>query len=332
MTAPVLSIIIISYNTRAMTLACIASVYAQTETPFEVIVVDNASSDGSAKAIAAAYPEVVVLAETTNHGFAGAHHIAMGHASAPWVLLLNPDTLVLDAALDKLLAFADTRPAAGIWGGRTVFADGTLNPSSCWGRMTVWSLFCRTSGLTGVFPKSGLLNTESFGGWPRDTERAVDIVSGCLLLLKRQTWDDLGGLDPIFYMYGEEADLCLRAIAAGLQPTVTPTATIVHYGAASETVQADKIVRLLTAKVALINRHFPPATRGLGRHLLRLWPLSRAVALSIFGGLTRRAPVRAKAGEWYQVWSRRAEWQDGFALDIKSVAQLGGQPPRPPGI
>jgi GT2 family glycosyltransferase len=117
MTAPILSIIIISYNTRTMTLACIASVYAQTRTPFEVIVVDNASSDGSAEAIAAAYPEVVVLAETTNHGFAGAHHIAMGHASAPWVLLLNPDTLVLDAALDKLLAFSDTRPAAGIWGG-----------------------------------------------------------------------------------------------------------------------------------------------------------------------------------------------------------------------
>jgi hypothetical protein len=76
------------------------------------------------------------------------------------------------------------------------------------------------------------------------------------------------------------------------------------------------------------NRHFSPATRGLGWHLLRLWSLSRAVALSVFRGLTRRAPVRAKAGEWYQVWARRAEWQDGFA----PVAQLGGQPPRPPGI
>ncbi|MEO9863467.1 MAG: glycosyltransferase family 2 protein [Yoonia sp.] len=318
MTNPILSIIIISYNTRDMTLACLASVYAQTQTPFEVIVVDNASSDGSADAIAAAYPQATVLVETHNHGFAGAHHIAMPHATAPWVLLLNPDTLVLDGALDKLLAFAKERPAAGIWGGRTVHADGTLNPYSCWGRMTLWSLFCRTSGLTGVFPKSAVFNPEAFGDWPRDTVREVDIVAGCLFLLTRQTWDDLGGLDPIFYMYGEEADLCLRAKAQGMQPTVTPTATIVHYGAASETVQADKVVRLLLAKAELIKRHFSPATRGLGRHLLRFWPLSRALALSVVR--------REKAGEWYQVWARRAEWQDGFAPDIKSVATLGGQP------
>jgi GT2 family glycosyltransferase len=324
MTTPVLSIIIISYNTKAMTLACLASVYVQTQTPFEVIVVDNASNDGSAAAIAAAYPDVTILAEGVNHGFAGAHHIAMPHATAPWVLLLNPDTVVLDGALDKLLAFANERPAAGIWGGRTVYADGTLNPYSCWGRMTLWSLFYRTSGLTGVFPKSALFNAEAFGDWPRDTEREVDIVAGCLFLLRRQAWDDLGGLDPVFHMYGEEADLCLRAKAKGFQPTVTPTATIVHYGAASETVQADKVVRLLAAKAELIKRHFSPMTRGLGRHLLRFWPLSRALALFVVR--------REKAAEWYQVWARRGEWQDGFAPDMKSVAQAGGQPPAPPGI
>ena len=306
-TTPVLSIIIISYNTKAMTLACLETVFEQTQTPFEVIVVDNASSDGSVDAIKNAFPQVTLLAETHNHGFAGAHHIAMPHATAPWVVLLNPDTLVLDGALDKLLAFAKLRPAAGIWGGRTVYADGTLNPYSCWGRMTLWSLFCRTSGLTGVFPKSALFNPEAFGDWPRDTERAVDIVAGCLFLIKRQTWDDLGGLDPVFFMYGEEADLCLRAQAAGFTPTVTPTAEIVHYGAASETVQADKVVRLLAAKAELIKRHFVPGARGIGRGLLMLWPLSRAVALAII--------KRDKAAEWYQVWARRAEWRDGFAPD-----------------
>lgn len=306
-TPPVLSIIIVSYNTREMTLACLASVMAQTQTPFEVIVIDNASGDGSAEAIAAAYPDVRLIAENVNHGFAGAHHIAMPHATAPWVLLLNPDTLVLDGALDKLLAFAQARPEAGIWGGRTVYADGTLNPYSCWNRMTLWSLFCRTSGLTGAFAQSPVFNPEAIGGWPRDTERAVDIVVGCLLLLKRETWDALGGFDPVFFMYGEEADLCLRAISAGYQPTVTPEAVIVHYGAASETVQADKVVRLLSAKVSLINRHFAPGTRWLGRLLLSLWPLSRALAL----GLIRRE----KATEWYQVWKRRAEWQNGFAPD-----------------
>jgi len=219
--APLLSIIVISYNTRDMTLASLASIYAQTTTPFEVIVVGNASSDGSAEAIAADFPQVTMLAETVNHGFGRAHHVAMPHAVAPMVLLLNPDTVVLSGAVDKLLAFAVLRPEAGIWGGRTLHADGRLNPASCWWRMTLWSLFCRTSGLSAVFAGSGVFNPENIGHWPRDAERRVDIVSGCFLLIGRDTWDQLGGFDPVFHMYGEEADLCLRGIAKGLQPMIT---------------------------------------------------------------------------------------------------------------
>jgi GT2 family glycosyltransferase len=312
---PILSIIIVSYNTKAMTLACLASVYAQTQTPFEVIVVDNASPDGSGAAIAEAYPQVTLLAETDNHGFGRAHHVAMPHAVAPWVLLLNPDTLVLDGALDNLLTFAQANAEAGIWGGRTVFADGQLNPASCWSRMTLWSLFCRTSGLTAIFPKSEVFNPETFGAWPRDTQRQVDIVSGCFFLLKRETWDDLGGFDPLFRMYGEEADLCLRGLAQGLRPMVTPTATMVHYGAASDTVRADKMVRLLSAKISLIQRHFGPVRGWMARQLLRLWPVTRAFALHAFATLTGRKQARVKAQEWDQVWRRRADWQDGFAPD-----------------
>ncbi len=307
-----LAIVIVSYNTCEMTLACLASVYAQTQTPFEVVVVDNASTDGSAEAIAREFPQVTLVAETVNHGFAPAHDIAVPLISAPWLLLLNPDTVVLDGALDKLLDFAKRTPDAGIWGGRTVFADGTLNASSCWGRMTLWSTFCRTSGLSGLFPASPLMNSEAMGRWPRDTERDVDIVTGCLFLLKRATWDRLGGFDPAFVMYGEEVDLCMRAKAAGMQPRVTPDAVIVHYGAASDTVRPDKMVRLLRAKVELIKRHFPAHSRWLGRQLFRLWPLSRAVALGVAGRLTGRAGWREKAGEWRAVWGRRGEWQGGL--------------------
>jgi GT2 family glycosyltransferase len=312
---PELSIIVISYNTREMTLACLASVYEQTETPFEVIVVDNASSDGSPEAIAATFPQVRLVVEALNHGFAPAHDIAVPMARAPWLLLLNPDTLVLDKALDKLLAFARRMPNAGIWGGRTVFTDGRLNPTSCWGQMTLWSTFCRTVGLSGLFPRSDLFNSEAMGGWQRDTEREVDIVTGCLFLIRRETWDRLDGFDPTFTMYGEEVDLCLRARAIGLLPHITPDATIVHYGAASDTVRPDKMVRLMRAKVELIKRHFPSATRGLGYHLFRLWPLSRAVAFGIAGLLPGQSGKRARAHEWREVWNRRAEWQSGFSDD-----------------
>lgn len=310
--SPEFSVVIISYNTRDMTLACLTSVYAQTKGDFEVVVVDNASTDGSAKAIRREFPEVTLVAETVNHGFGPAHHVALPHCRAPWLLLLNPDTVVLDGALDKLMAFCRQRPAAGIWGGRTLYADGKLNPSSCWHRQTLWSLFSHAAGLTVIFPNSGFFNVEPYGGWQRDDVREVDIVSGCFFLISRKTWDDLGGFDPVFAMYGEEADLCLRAREIGLRPTITPEATIIHYGGASEKVRSDKLVRLLRAKAELIKRHFSPFMRGLGLFLLKLWPLSRLLALSFLSHLPNAERFRDTAQAWRSVWQRRSEWCDGF--------------------
>jgi GT2 family glycosyltransferase len=108
-------------------------------------------------------------------------------------------------------------------------------------------------------------------------------------------------------MYGEEADLCLRAEARlGARPRMTPEATIVHYGGASETVRSDKMVRILRAKMELINRHIPAWQRGAARGLFRLWPLSRRLAFSVLRGRSDSAAV------WREVWERRAEWEHGF--------------------
>ena len=309
---PEFSLIIISYNTRDMTLACLSSVYAQTESPFEVVVVDNASTDGSAEAIRRDFPGVTLIAETVNHGFAAAHHVAVPYCRAPWLLLLNPDTVVLDGALDKLMAFSRQRPEAGIWGGRTLYADRSLNPTSCWHRQTLWSLFCRITGLAAIFPRSEFFNPEAYGGWPRNSVRNVDIVTGCFFLISRRTWDDLGGFDPVFSMYGEEADLCLRARKTGLRPMITPDATIIHHGGASERIRADKVVRVLRAKAELIKRHFSPRTRRLGLLLFKLWPLSRRVALSLVSRLPGMDRFRETASIWRTVWNRRAEWCGGF--------------------
>lgn len=311
--SPEVSIVIVSYNTREMTLAAIRSVYEQTCTSFEIIVVDNNSPDGSAEAIAAEFPDVRLFAEKVNHWFAPAHDIAVPAARAPWLLLLNPDTVVLDGAIDKLLAYAKDTPEAGIWGGRTLFGDGRLNPASCWRRMSLWTIFCRVSGLTGIFKRSGVFNAEEYAGWARDSEGAVDIVTGCFLLMRRQTWDDLGGFDPAFVMYGEEADLCLRARAKGLRPRITPEATIVHYGAASEPVAADRIIRVLKAKMELIRRHFPPATRWLGAGMFRFFPLTRWIATGAGARLLRRDRLKLTAQVWREVWQRRNEWVHGFS-------------------
>lgn len=298
----------ISYNTRDMTLACLRSVFDQT-TPgtFEVIVVDNASADGSADAIEREFGErVTLIRSTVNLGFAAANNLAARHARGDFLLLLNPDTVVLDRAIDRLVAFAEEHPAAGIWGGRTVFADGSLNPSSCWRRPTLWSLFCQAAGLSSLFRQSGIFNPEAMGGWKRDTVRQVDIVTGCFLLIERSLWERLGGFDPAFFMYGEEADLCLRARAFGARPLVTPEATIVHYGGASETTKADKVCRLMAAKMLLVRRHFSRATRGLGVALVVLWPWSRRIASALISaGHKNRC---SNTHMWGEVWQKRRIW------------------------
>lgn len=316
-----LSILIVSFNTRAMTLACLDSIVAnRPAAAFEVIVVDNASSDGSADAIAAHPLGARLIASAANLGFARANNLAAAQARGRLVLLLNPDTEIRDGAVDRLLDFAARRPAARIWGGRTLFADGRLNPSSCWARMTPWNLMSRALGLTGLFPRTTLFNGEAYGGWNRDGERAVDIVSGCFLLISKADWDRLGGFDPVFFMYGEEADLCLRArreLAA--RPAVSSRATIVHHGGASERTRVGKMVKLLAAKTTLVRRHWHPALAPLGVALIAAWPRSRALALAVAARFTGSETHRAAAATWDQIASETARWSTGYATPAETA-------------
>jgi GT2 family glycosyltransferase len=271
---PNLSILMVNWNTREMTLACLRSLYAQTErTRFEVILVDNGSADGSADAIAREFPQVRLIAESDNHGFAKATNMAAEAARGRYLLLLNTDTVVLDQAIDRLVDFAGEHPAAGIWGGRTLFADGSLNPTSCWARITPWSTFCFALGLSGFAARSRLLNPEGLGGWARDSVRQVDIVSGCFFLIEADFWRKLGGFDPAFFMYGEEADLCARASAAGAKPMMTPEAAIIHYGGGSGAKRANTIGYIFGARIGLIQRQLSGFARifGSGMTIFTVW-------------------------------------------------------------
>lgn len=314
MGSPTLSILIVSYNTRGMIVACLRSVFEHTtRTPFEVIVVDNKSADGSADAIEMEFGgRVTLIRSEGNLGFARANNLAADRASGEYLLLLNPDTVVLDGAIDRLVEFAGRRPEAGIWGGRTVFADGTLNPGSCWGRLTIWSLLCQAAGFSSLFRRSQILNPEGYGGWCRDSERAVDIVTGCFFLTTMGLWQALGGFDTAFFMYGEEADLCLRATRRGAKPAITPNATIVHHGGASEPVRLDKMLRLLSAKSLLIERHWSRRTAWIGLGLLQCWIASRAIAWRVMA-LVGQARASANALMWRELLYRRAEWLPGIA-------------------
>jgi GT2 family glycosyltransferase len=312
---PLLSILVISYNTREMTLACLRSVVAETTVPYELIVLDNASKDGSAAAIAAEFegrlPNFRLIASAENLGFARGNNVASEGARGKYVLLLNPDTLVLDHALDAIVAFAERTPEAGIWGGRTLSGDRSLNPTSVFGDMTLWSLFCRATGLALIFRGSAFFNSEFYGGWQRDSEREVDVVMGCFFLMRRDDWEALGGLDPIFVMYGEEADLCRRARARGARPRMTPDATIVHFHGASS-LRADREIMTLKAHATMIRRHFPAWQRPVALFLLGFWPWSRMVSGGTLARLSGRLGFAEAARMWGDVWRARREWLPGY--------------------
>ena len=304
-----ISIIIISYNTREMTLACLHSVYEQTkDISFELIVVDNDSKDNSAQAIAENFPEVTLIASKENLGFAKANNLSAKNAQGEFLLLLNPDTIVLNGAIQELLAFARTNPGNRVYGGRTLFADSTLNPTSCWRKPTLWSLFCYSTGLVSIFRRNALFDQESYGPWKRDSVMEVDIVTGCFLLIEKKLWDQLDGFDPQFFMYGEDADLCLRAAQEGARPIITPDATIVHYGGASERVRADKMIRLFRAKEQLIERHWAPSAARIGKGLLRSSVLSRVITCIFLKSISARK-FSTKLESWQEIWQRRREWQ-----------------------
>jgi GT2 family glycosyltransferase len=176
--------------------------------------------------------------------------------------------------------------------------------------MDLCNLFCRATGLTGIFRNSPLFNSEAYGGWDRMSEREVDIVTGCLFLISRKDWESLGGFDPTFFMYAEEADLCLRArTVIHARPRVTPEVVIVHHGGASETVKADKMVRLLRAKRELIRRHFPAWQQPIAKALFDVVPATRSLAFTVIARLGRRSTAMESAGVWTEIWKRRTEWR-----------------------
>ena len=301
------SIIVVSYNTRKLTLECLSALYnGQTDVDFEVLVVDNASQDGSAEAIARHYPDVALIASEDNLGFAEANNVAAKSARGKYLLLLNPDTRAAARILDVLVAFAERHVEADIVGGRTLFADGSLNPTSCWGRPTCWSAFCFAFGLSRLFPYSGLFNAEAYGEWARDTVREVDVVTGCFLLIQRELWHRLDGFDKEFFMYGEDADLCLRARKLGARCILCPSAEIVHHGGASEPVRADKMVRLFRAKAQLFRKHWGPIASMIGVYLLDAWAMTRVVAFAFaaFGW----PQLTAQYKTWLAIWMRRNAW------------------------
>lgn len=309
------SIVIVSYNTADLLARCLSSLQGSTSEVVEIIVVDNASVDGSVEVVRSSFPSVRVVELPVNVGFAAGVNRGAEAAKGRYLLLLNPDAAMHEGTLAELVRFADRHPRNGIYGGRILSDEGTSDPRSCWGLPSAWSLFCFGSGLSTAFPRSRIFDPESLGRWERDTVREVGAISGAMLLVDRTVWQRLGGFDTAYFMYSEDIDLCARAGEIGCRPIIDPAATAAHEAGASST-PPSKMVMILTGKATYVRRRWRPVARVWGLSMLWLGAAIRAVA-------GRRA-AGARAEVWGAVWVERSSWFAGYAPAAADVEQRCG--------
>jgi GT2 family glycosyltransferase len=224
------SVIIVNWNAGAVLEACLSSLPAALGgLSFEIWVVDNASTDGSPTMVRGRFPEVKLLANTVNSGFAAANNQAALLASGRYFLLLNPDTSAPPGALEQLLRFAETQPATGCVGPRLVHADGRYQRSAWFGfpgmRMAVMDALY-------LWKISWLPLTRRIELHPQRLTAPVpvDHLLGACLLIRREVWEQVGGLDEAFFLFFEETEWCYRAGKAGWQIVYQPAVTVMHLG------------------------------------------------------------------------------------------------------
>ncbi len=306
-----IDIIVVSYNTAEYTKRAIESVFKETnENEFKIIMVDNDSKDNSVELIKNNFPDVEIIQTGDNLGFAKAVNIGVKASNSEYILLLNPDTVILESAIDKLVKFAQEKPSSGAWGGITLNNDLSLNPNNARAMISTKTLIFSALGLSKLFNKSCLFNHDNYGCWDRTSERDVDVITGCFLLTTRVLWEKLKGLDETFFMYAEEADYCYRAIQLGYQPRVTPNAKIIHHGGVSETNISGKMLKLLKGKAELINKHSSNLQKPLQKGLLLLHVFNKYITLKIISFFKKEK--QQISNEWQQVYQQRNEWMRGY--------------------
>lgn len=224
-----LAILIVSWNTRELLRQCLTSLQAELATiSAEVILVDNASADGSAEMAGAEFPWVRLIANETNRGFAAANNQALALSSAEYILLLNPDTEVKPGAIRSLLDFLKAHPKAGIAAPQLLNSDGTIQ-RSCRQFPTFAGMLFELMGLSKMFPNDKRFGAYKMLDFNHDCERQVDQPEGACLLLPRKVIDEVGSLDEGYFMLFEEVDWCYRIKKAGWEIWFTPAAQVVHH-------------------------------------------------------------------------------------------------------
>jgi GT2 family glycosyltransferase len=236
-----LSIVIVNWNTKELLLQCIQTIQQTTvEHSVEIIVVDNASVDGSVEAVRG-LPKVTVLCNEKNAGFAAANNRGIGASVGNYVCLVNSDVEVLELCLDRMCKYMDEHPEVGLLGPKVLNKDLTLQ-GSCAELPSVRNTLTQALMLDKVFPKSPWLRNRFMNEFGYDTEQDVEVLSGCFMMARRESFEEVGLLDERFFIYKEDVDWCKRFADDGWAVRFYPAASAIHYGGASSAVAPAKFL------------------------------------------------------------------------------------------
>lgn len=292
-----LSVIIVNYNTGKLLYDCLRSIFNETiNIEFEVSVVDNASTDGSIRMVERCFPRVQIIKNSENMGFARANNQAIVKSKGRYLLLLNPDTIVLSDAITKFVEFMDTHPDAGLAGCKLLAPDGTIQYSMR-NFPTITNQLFECLFLHRLFPKlTPLLGEVIYQKEAYCQENKVGWVSGAAMIVRREVLRKAGLLDENFFLYAEEIDWCYRISQVGYNIYFYPGAQIIHYAGEFKS-NPNLLIEDLRSRLQLYQKHYS-SLRVLGfRLVMFLYLLIRVctyfVAMAIFRN--KRASIRLNA-------------------------------------
>jgi len=264
-----LSIIIVNYNVKEFLQNLIHSIYKAGENlKYEIIIVDNASDDGSVEFLKEKFPQIQLIVNEKNLGFSKANNIGLKYTKGKYILLLNPDTIVQEDTFEKMINFFERTPDAGMAGCKILNPDGTLQLACRRSFPGPWTSFCKVTGLSNLFPNSRFFARYNLTYLNENETYEVDAISGSFMMIKREAFEKVGNLDEQFFMYGEDLDWCYRMQKTGYKVYYAHNTTIIHYkGESTKRSSIDETKVFYNAMHLFVKKHL--ATSFIVEFILR---------------------------------------------------------------
>lgn len=319
-----LSVIIVSWNTRHLLRECLESLYKFTSgISFEVFVVDNNSSDGSAEMVRKDFPQVILIENKENAGFSKANNQAIRVSKGRYVALLNPDTLLIEDVFSPLIKYADHYNNIGAIGPKILNGDGQKIQYSCARRLpNIYLEFCHLSGLSRKFPKTKVFGGTYMAYWDHNSSRYVEGLSGACMVVRRKAIDEVGLMDKNQFMYGDEIEWCKRILDAEWKIYYYSQASIIHYGEeSSKQIKHDIVNIVKESKWYYYKKHYGEIYALIYCFQLFFFSMSKYICSVLF----RRKDPNVK--ELTKIYSSTLKWSfhkisvNLFHLDLMDTSK-----------